>query len=55
MDWRGGSKVPLDAMSARENHRASSNSSSCKWMSVVTACAMNPSIRDDGKGQGWDE
>src|SRR6478672_9500598 len=50
----GRSGVP-DAISARENHRASSSSSSLVLMSIVRACAIKPSINDCGNGHGCEE
>ena len=37
----------------RSYQRASAISPSCRTTSVVSACAVKPSIRLDGNGQGW--
>src|SRR5229473_1025691 len=55
IDTFGGTIGRPDARSSRVNHCASSNSSSRRWINVVRACAVNPSISDEGKGQGCEE
>ena len=51
----GGSAGWPAARSARVNQRASSSSPSRSVMASVRATARNPSISDDGNGQGCEE
>lgn len=55
IDVCGGRMTSPEAISSRVTQRASSSSLPARTIAPRAAVAMNPNIKDEGKGQGWDE